>query len=76
LNNNNKKSSSSSGPFDKNSYNQFAEEKFKQYISDSSGQILDQFEKQLEIFKINAQRELESDLNRNLITPRTHRRKG
>ena len=76
LNNNNKKSSSSSGPFDKNSYNQFAEEKFKQYLSDSSGQILDQFEKQLEIFKINAQLELESDLNRNLITPRTHRRKG
>ena len=71
-----KKNSKNTGLFEKHSFRDFTEAKFKDFLSEGRHQILNQIEGQLEVFKVQAQKDLEFELKRNVITPRTHRRKG
>ena len=62
------------GPFAKNSYTDFTEKLFKDFLSE--GGILGQVERQIEQIKAKALSELEGDLKSKAITPRSYRRKG
>ena len=63
-----------SGPFSKNSYTDFTEKLFKDFLSE--GVILTQVERQIEQIKDKAMSELDSDLKSKAITPRSYRNKG
>lgn len=64
------------GMFSKSSFHDFQERKFKEFLSEGSEDIFAKVEKQLEAFKEQAYLELDRELKRNLLTPRSHRKKG
>ncbi len=67
------------GPFQKNTYSEYIDDRFKHIIlgeAQGSHDMVHQISKQIEIFKAQAEVELDHDLHRNIITPRTYRKKG
>lgn len=75
------KKKNESGLFSKNSFHDFQEKKFKEFILDGAATgpsltFFRQIEDQLDTFKETAQRELDLELKRNVITPRTYKKKG
>lgn len=71
------KKASNSGLFDKHSFQDFTHQKFKQLMFDekAASAFLDEIETAIEEKKKNEESKLKADLKKNLISPRTFKRK-